>query len=394
MKKIILFISTFASLAAFAQDDMNLVTNPSFESSSSGKLKKLKQINIAESWDSPTALKADLYDNSKDGLPCSAPANQYGNEEPMDGSRYAGITAYSYNNKQPRTYIQTQLLGPLEKDVDYCIKFYVSLSDQSKYAINNLGMYISKDPLEIDSKEDIIFEKEKDFEHVALSPENVVMNGRYNWFPICATYKATGKEQYITIGNFYNNKDTKYEKLKKLPGTTGSQLPLAYYYVDQVEVFIMDDPSQCDCSNTMDVDVKTSVVYHKNYSSEDGISPEEQIKYATIYFDNLKTKFEQSMIKDLDNVAAVMAANPDFKIELSGYSDQSEVDEVRSQPENEEIRDIAKKRAKKVKEYLVEKGIDASRISIKEQTASESAFMGSNDLEKAKNRKVEFTLLK
>lgn len=394
MKKIILFISTFVSIAAFAQDDMNLITNPSFESSSKGKLKKLKQINVAEGWDSPTGLRADLYDNSKSGLPCSAPTNQYGDENPMEGSRYAGITAYSYNNKQPRTYIQTQLLGPLEKDVEYCIKFYVSLADKSKYAINNLGMYISKDPLEIETKEDIIFEKEKEFEHVALSPENEVMNGRYNWFPVCASYTATGKEEYITIGNFFNNKDTKYEKLKKLAGTTGSQLPVAYYYIDQVEVFIMDDPSQCDCSNKMDVEVTESVVYHKNYSSEDGISPEEQIKYATIYFDNLKDDIEKVMLKDLDNVAAVMAANPDFKIELSGFADQTEVDAERKEPANTLIKNIAMKRAEIVKKYLLDKGVDESRITIKSQSVNESTFMGSNDLERAKNRKVEFKLIK
>ena len=50
---------------SIAQDENNLVLNPSFESMS-GKLKKLKQINIAKEWDSPTALKADLYSTEKD----------------------------------------------------------------------------------------------------------------------------------------------------------------------------------------------------------------------------------------------------------------------------------------------------------------------------------------
>ena len=57
------------------------------------------------------------------------------------------------------------------------------------------------------------------------------------------------KKWYITIGNFYNNKDIKYEKLKKLANFPGSQRAEAYYFIDQVEVFMIDNLSECDCMN-------------------------------------------------------------------------------------------------------------------------------------------------
>ena len=80
MKKLVFFglLAMFA-INAVALDDDNLVTNPSFESTGKGKLKKLKQITVAENWESPTGLNADLFDKSR-AQPCSAPNNIYGKE--------------------------------------------------------------------------------------------------------------------------------------------------------------------------------------------------------------------------------------------------------------------------------------------------------------------------
>ena len=106
---IITILSTVFKLSA--QDENNLVLNPSFESVD-GKLKKLTQIYLANDWDSPTALKADLFSSSISG-DISVPRNIYGKEFPKDGENYAGILAYSYNNKKPRTYLQSQLIKPM-----------------------------------------------------------------------------------------------------------------------------------------------------------------------------------------------------------------------------------------------------------------------------------------
>jgi len=394
MKKLVFLglMGVFA-IHTVAQNDNNLVTNPSFESTGKGKLKKLKQITVAENWESPTELNADLFDKTR-ALPCSAPNNSFGKEFPMDGNRYAGIVAYSYNNKEPRTYIQTHLLGSLTKDVEYCVKYYVSLSDLSKYAVNNLGAYLGKNPLAEESKTDIIFEKEKEFNQVVLLPGNKVINSRYNWEPVCGVYKASGKEKFLVIGNFHNNKDTKFEKLKKLKNFQGTQIPKAYYYIDQVEVFIIEDPADCDCSNQMKAKILESMVYHKDFISEDGYTVEEQIKLTTVYFDILSVKIERLMIKDLDNLGTIMNGDPEFKLELTGRTDQEELDAQKADPENRDIKGLGKKRAEKVKAYLVGKGIDASRIIIKPLDEGSSNSKGATRLDKAKNRRVEVDLVK
>ena len=394
MKKFVFFgmLGMFA-INTVAQDDNNLVTNPSFESTGKGKLKNLKQITVAENWESPTGLNADLFDKTRP-QPCSAPNNSFGKEFPMDGNRYAGIVAYSYNNKEPRTYIQTQLLGSLTKDVEYCVKYYVSLSDLSKYAVNNVGAYLGKNPLEEESKTDIIFEKEKDFNQVVLIPGNKVINARYNWEPVCGVYKASGKEKFLVVGNFHNNKDTKFEKLKKLKDFQGTQIPKAYYYIDQVEVFIIEDMADCDCSNKMKAKVLESMVYHKDFISEDGYTVEEQIKLTTVYFDILSVRIERLMIKDLDNLGAIMNGDPEFKLELTGRTDQEELDAQKADPENKDIKRLGDKRAEKVKAYLVGKGVDESRIIIKSVDEGASNSKGVTKLDKAKNRRVEVELVK
>jgi len=378
--------------AYFAQDVSNMILNPSFESMN-GKLKKLKQINVASEWDSPTALKADLYSTEKD-LPVSAPSNQRGKEFPMDGENYAGILAYSYNNKEPRTYIQTQLLSPMSKGVEYCVKFNVSLSDLSKYAINNLGMYMGKEPLYLESKGDLIFQKESEFSNVATNVENKVYNARYNWESVCAMYKSNGKEQYITIGNFFNNKDVKVEKLAKLDGFSGSQLPSAYYYIDQVEVFLIEDIADCDCSNQMDNVNTSSIIYHKDLVKQDGIySIEELVNMGTVYFDVTRASIDKMFVEGLNKMVTLLKENPEINIELHGHTDKMEFSSIKKDPENELLINLGVRRADKVKAFLVKNGISEERLSTMNHDASQPASASYSELSLAKNRRVEFKIV-
>ena len=136
---------------SYAQDDANLVENASFEGTK-GKLKRLKQVNKALDWFSPTSLRADLFSKSAGGTDIGVPNNIYGKEEPSDGDNYAGIIAYSYRGKDPRTYISKELKEKLEKGARYCVSYKVSLADLAKYAVNNLGAHLSRKPFEVEGK--------------------------------------------------------------------------------------------------------------------------------------------------------------------------------------------------------------------------------------------------
>lgn len=396
--KNIITISLFSSLSiiGISQDDENnLVDNPSFEVADKvKKLNKLKKIEVANGWSSPTAMKADLFSTHAKEV-AKVPNNPYGREFPYNSEdgNYAGIVAYSYNNKEPRTYLQTELIGSLKKGVEYCVKYHVSLADLSKYGVNNLGMYISKDPLAIETKEDIIFQKEKELARVVIPQNNEVKVARYGFEPVCGVYKASGKEKFIVIGNFKNNKDTKYEKLKKKSDIKGTQLPKAYYYIDQVEVFVLENPEDCNCDNKKEINHGESVIYHKQFTSEDAFTVEQQIKFSTIYFDNLKSDIDPIMIDDLDNLIKVLKENKDVRIELNAHSDKNEVVSASKEPDNEKWQKLDEKRAEVVKSYLIEKGIDEDRLEVKHHSSLRSASEGNTELDKAKNRRVEFVIL-
>ncbi len=390
--KLILVLPLLFSIIIFSQNDENLVSNPSFESMD-GKLKKLKQISVAKYWDSPTALKADLFSKKKDA-PVSAPVNIYGKEHPKDGDNYAGIQMYSYNNKSPRTYVQTQLINSLSSGLDYCVKFHISLSDLSKYAVNNIGLHFGVEPLSLEGKGDIIFNKSDDFSRVIRDGGNKIYNARYNWETVCGIYRADGKEQFLTIGNFFNNKDTKYEKLKKLENFPGTQIPSAYYYIDNIEVFLIENISDCNCSSQNKIK-RESIVYHRDYPSDGSdISEEIQIKRATVYFDVESDKIDDMFLKSINSIADLLKTNKGLKLELHGHTDKAENDAIQEDPENDKLINLGEYRAKTIFNALTSKGIDADRLTVKGFKADQPAFPGYSMLSLAKNRRVEFKLLK
>ncbi|HRD54548.1 MAG TPA: hypothetical protein PKY96_18055, partial [Flavobacteriales bacterium] len=64
----------------------------------------------------------------------------------------------SYQNKEPRTYIQTQLTKKMKKDSLYCVRFYVSLGDLSKYATGELGAWFGKEKIEKDDAASLTYD--------------------------------------------------------------------------------------------------------------------------------------------------------------------------------------------------------------------------------------------
>jgi outer membrane protein OmpA-like peptidoglycan-associated protein len=382
-------LSLCVGAASFAQDDKNLVTNPSFESVK-GKLKKQKQIAYATNWESPTGLAADLFSASVKEI-VSVPKNTYGNEQALEGENYAGIVAFSYNNKEPRTYLQTELLGPLKKGTQYCVKFNVALADKSKYSANNLGAYVTQKRFEVEGKSDIIFDEPKEKAKVVKHPENNTYDARYGWETVCNVFTAEGKERFLIIGNFYNTKDTRYKKLKKPKDLIGQQKAVAYYYIDQVELFVLDSIEECDCIKGGDGENIERVIYHKQITSEAKLTPDQKINNSTIYFDWVSPKIDPSMIADLDSLAALLNsdAGAGISLECVGHYGDQENSEI---AKNDYYKGLDKKRAQAVVDYLVAKGVASDRLTMSNQMANSPAREGTEEVQRAQNRRVEFKI--
>lgn len=373
---------------SFAQGE-NLVSNGSFESTT-GKAKKLGAIDVATGWVSPTGVRADLFAPGAKVPDISTPNNIYGTEEPKEGSNYAGIVAYSYNDKMVRSYIMTKFATPLKKGMTYCVSFNVSLAELSKYASNQLGAHISKKPFGTEEKSSII---EKT--HI-LHPENKTYNAMYGWDKVCATFVAEGGEKYITIGNFSNNDKTKNEKTKKPDNVKGTVIIAAYYYIDDVSVTLMESGQTCECGlPVVEEEEVSNLIYQRSVVLNDKMTPTQKIEAQANYFGFGKDKLQPAGIASLDLIIAEMKANPTLKLEISGYADSKEIEKAE---EKAIYADMDKKRIAAVVAYLKEKGIGEYRLIQTPKGNSESNpeinDTDEEDVKMAKNRRVTFKVVK
>lgn len=379
---------------ANAQEGENLVPNGSFESIGK-KPKRLGKIESATGWVSPTGVRADLFVDTK-VEEIGVPDNIYGRENAKEGRNYAGLTGYSYNNKEPRSYMMTKLESPMKKGMTYCVKMYVSLAEASKYASNNVGVHFSKKALGTDAKVSMILEpsvvhRENDYE---------TMSARFDWTEVCGVYVAKGGEKYIALGNFSSNEDTRYERMKKDNGTKNikvQQIVAAYYYVDDVSVRLLDQDKgeTCDCVSGEEGVAYSTLIYQKVFPETEETTPKERVEMQQVYFAFGKQSITTEGQRSLDIIADYMKANPNAKIQIKGYCNKKE-NEVAQ--DKEIYADMDNQRIGSVMKYLIEKGIDEGRMipSRKRDDSPNTEEYSDNDDEEtkqAKDRRVTFKLL-
>ena len=184
------------------------------------------------------------------------------------------------------------------------------------------------------------------------------------------------------------------KKLKKLANFQGTQRPEAYYYVDNIEVFMIENPSDCDCMMGAKKQ-RESIVYHRDFADNgEKISIEERLKRLTIYFDVESSKIDDMFIKSLDKLTILLSENPQLKLQLNGHTDKKEEEAIKNDPENELLVNLGTYRAKSIKDYLVKKGVSSDRFTTMDAGPDQPAAPGLSMLSLAKNRRVEFIITK
>ena len=382
MKKLLLFGlgAICMNLSAVQAQDDNMVLNSSFEETD-GKLKRPGEVHIASGWSAGTLGKADLFKKGVKNEAIQVPDNAYGRQKTDEGVSYAGITAYSFQNKAPRSYITSQLAGPMKAGAQYCVKVDVVLSDLSKYAVNNMGVHFSKKQVSVDSENHLLLS------NPVLHTKNPIIKDMDIWETMCNVYEAKGGEKFITIGNFFENDQTKYEKMKRPKGFTSQQKYVAYYYIDNVRVTMVDGADECECGKKNGV--TPSIIYSSKVISETEFTAEENIENAKVYFDFVKTDIQPAGKQNLDVLAKVLANNPTFKLQVKANIDKRE----REKSEKTGFyKDLAQVRADKVVKYLAGKGVSADRLEVVLVEDKEPVDTSGSEIAKAKNRRVEFVL--
>ncbi len=377
--KIILQFLIFGISCAQAQ--LNLVPNPSFEKLKSTP-KNVGELFKASPWLSPTDGTADVFSKKTNTEDIGAPKNAMGEQIARTGVNYAGAIFFSKKTNNTREYVQAELLSPLELGRTYCVEFFVSLSDLSKYGIDRIGVYISKDKVGA-----------KNWDPLPLVPQISNIPGRIlsehaQWELICGEYKAQGGEKYFTIGNFYPNDETKIKKLKKPSKIKGSQNDYGYYYIDDVSLKDIDDVGiTCGCEKKMKIIENNSqmqFVYSKvSGETEEEVDTQEIIESKSIFFDEGKVEITEQSKLDLKLIMSLLQDNPTIIIEILGHADEQELKKDAK---------IAMNRANTVLNNLVLAGIKKERLKTSD-TKPINIPNANNESIRSQNRKVDFSVV-
>lgn len=377
---------SLACLTGYAQqvpDSLNMVPNGSFEEIE-GKLRRLGGIEAAKGWGSPTMAKADLYSGSIDSKsPAFAPTNDNGFQSALSGINYAGVLWYSYMDKEPRSYLQVKFKKMLKKGQKYCISYYVSLGELSKYSSDQLGAYVSRIVVNKKDAASLTYEAQ------VPDLKTKVYDDMEGWQGVCGVYEAKGDEQYLIIGNFAATDKVNAGKTRRPKGEVRPQRPNAYFFIDDVSVTPVKLLSECSCEQ-IDKD-KSEFIYGRKVTANPGLTPTERVDRSVIYFKRFSKDIDPSMRTQMDSLASVLNANPKIKVMLTGHSDVKEVDRSSMRPD---LKSLGKDRAESLKGFLVNAGIAADRISVADKGGSSPATEGDDEVSTSQNRRVEVDVVK
>lgn len=242
----------FVLLSLQGLSQPNLVKNPGFEEYKECPKRHTPE-NVTNTliphWTFPNKTASDYF-NKCSKLRAGIPSNFAGYSHAKEGKAYAGAIL-SGSTFTHREYVQGELSLPMKKGKRYCVSFYYKLASGSRFAIDQLGLHLSKEQLSIKTK------KELKVEPQLKNPEGIFLNNTSDWQHFCRVYKAEGGEQFFSIGNFHSYDETNYVGVEKQNKSSHSMTDYAYYYFDLVEVRKITNCEACAC---IPHDLKVAVV--------------------------------------------------------------------------------------------------------------------------------------
>lgn len=408
-------------------------------------------------WGYPTKATPDYFNRCSparaDGV--GVPKNFAGESQPKTGDAYAGAIL-SGTDDGYREYIQGSISTALVAGKQYCVTFNFKLASYSKFAVDQLSMYLSD--LEI---------KNQLMVNLPYKPQinndvGLFLDNMDEWEEVCKVYKANGGEKFFILGNFKSYEKTNYVATDKNMKNLRDK-EYAYYFFDDVSIKPLENCKDCPCvqqdfeSDILDstytggynymtgtVDkiindgrIKVGMIggtppyrVHWNtgqkgaelnklpageyvYTAYDAyncqskgkvvfIEPEVEVDefkgglesieeggslvLKDIFFEFNKTTLLPTSFPELDKVVSFMKKSNLKLIEISGHTD-SEGSEKYNQK-------LSEGRAQSVVAYLKTKGIGADRMKAVGYGELKPIDTNHSEEGRARNRRVEFTLLK
>lgn len=377
MKKIVLLVAFFAllSIDLNAQPPEghaeNLVPNSDFEALIGRRPESdvdgsgIFRYNVV-GWKSPTqttpdikiALPSEIKRAKRDGIDL---------DKPHSGYKMVGILTHNPESERDdtyREYIQIKLKKPLKKGDEYYCEFWACRARLSKYISNNLGVALSPTRLSEEGWKPLTMIK-PDFNYDGLINEE-----KREWQRISFTFVSPNRSEYICIGNFFGNEDTKMVEAKDRPQVTADEKAYnnSYYLIDDVMLCRTSEPEP--------------------EPEPEPIAPAPEvgavIKLDRVFFETAKWALLSESHEQLDELVSLMNKYPSMEIEIHGHTDSRGNDDYNQ--------NLSENRTKSVYEYLVDQGIDAARMNY--IGYGEAKPIASNKYADGRqlNRRVEFVV--
>lgn len=295
-----------------------------------------------------------------------------------DKFTYAGFALYKESDSYSE-YIQGKLISPLIKGKLYCLRTSINFCSYSKYSVNRLAFNLSESPVSVNYKNESTFRPQVIFSKLPVENKHFTT--------LCDYFIADGGEQYVTVGRFTGpevmNPILREEYLRGLFGLEKA----SYYIFDNIELFEIQDTSACKCKlDTVQInplEIKPEVIYETDLNKlKQGI---------TVILENVNFEFDKynllpSSESILSTLLNYLKENPEIIIRIEGHTDDIGT---------EQYNDVLSiNRAKSVYNWLIDKGIDSTRISFTGFGKSRPIFSEKDEEHRALNRRVEVRIIK
>ena len=137
----------------------------------------------------------------------TVPYHPFGFQYPRSSMAFALTTIFCHtcDFESNRTPIRNTLKFSLVKDQTYCVRFYVSISENSSYSTDAFAAFFGNKNIDTIKKNHVPL--------TYLNPQIQNPTGNFiidtlNWVAVSGTFTAKGDEIYMVIGNFKSNQAT------------------------------------------------------------------------------------------------------------------------------------------------------------------------------------------
>jgi outer membrane protein OmpA-like peptidoglycan-associated protein len=205
-----------------------------------------------------------------------------------------------------------------------------------------------------------------------------------NFITLCDYFVSEGDEKFITIGRVTPLDKTEVIQRTNVPVSSFGLKNSAYYLIDEVELFPIDNQKECDCSGKSNeitsIRADTTQIQISELEIEKLKSGKSIIlKNVNFEFNSFNLQWGSDLIlKELKNF---LIEKPEVRIEITGHTDDVGNDAYNLT--------LSVNRAKSVYLWLINNGIAMERLTYKGLGKNQPLYQTPDEKLKALNRRVE-----